>query len=125
MSVAAEVLHRSVRRVVVVQIIIAAAVAAAFFLASDWHDVLAALYGGAITVFASWWLGRQVRRADVTPSATGMGGKLAIYAMASVRFVVVLGLLALGIGGLELAAPALIIGFSTAKLGFFATLLSA
>lgn len=121
MSVAAVAFHRGVHRAVAVQLVLALAVALLFFAASGWPAAVAALYGGAITVVTSWWLGRQVRRAAVT---RGLASRVVIYAMGSLRFVVVLALLAIGIGALHLAAPPLITAFSVAKLGFFATLVS-
>lgn len=121
MSVAAVAFRRGVRRAVIVQSGLALAVALLFFSVSGWPAAAAALYGGAITVVTSWWLGRQVRRASVT---RGLASRVAIYAMGSLRFVVVLALLAIGIGALHLAAPPLITAFSVAKLGFFATLVS-
>lgn len=121
MSVAAAAFHRGVLRAVLIQITLAVAVALLFFAADGWPALLAALYGGAITVFTSWWLGRQVKRAAVTH---GIASRVAIYAMGSLRFIVVLALLAVGIGALHLAAPPLITAFSVAKLGFFATLVS-
>jgi F0F1-type ATP synthase assembly protein I len=122
MSVAIATYQRSVRRVVLVQLVLATAVAVAFYCACGWRELFAALYGGGVTILASLWLGRQLRRATLTQRSSSLGSRLATYSMASMRFVVVLALFAIGLGALELTAPAMIIGFATAKLGFFASL---
>lgn len=122
MSAAAVAFHREVHRAVFVQAVLALAVALLFLASSGAPAALAALYGGAITVVTSFWLGRQVRQAALT---RGPASRVLIYAMGVLRFIVVLALLAIGIGALHLAAPPLITAFSVAKLGFFATLVSA
>lgn len=122
MSVAVDSLRQGVRRTVLIQAAIAASVSMACYALGGWHEFVSALYGGAIVVLASLWLGRYTRRAGGAHS--GWGERLATYSMAGLRFVAVLSLLAVGLGALQLAAPPLIIAFAATHLGFMAALIS-
>lgn len=122
MSVAVDSLRRGVRRTVLIQSAIAATVAIACYAMAGWHELVSALYGGAIVVLASLWLGLYARRAG--DARDGWGERLASYSMAALRFAAVLSLLVIGLGALHLAAPPLIAAFAATHLGFMAALIS-
>ncbi len=122
MTVAVDSLRQGVRRTVLIQAALAVAVAMVCYALAGWHELVSALYGGAIVVLASLWLGRYTRRAGATH--TGWGTRLVTYSMAGLRFVAVLSLLVVGLGALQLAAPPLIIAFAVTHLGFMAALTS-
>jgi ATP synthase protein I len=111
MNFAAEALRKGVRRVIVLQALLTLSVAAAFGYARGRHDFMSALYGGAVVVLLSLWLGRGVRRAE------GLG---ALYANAVTRYAAAVVLLGLGLGVLKLAPLSLIVAFAVAQFGFLA-----
>lgn len=72
---------------------------------------MSALYGGAITLLLTGWLGRGVWR------ARGLG---ALYANAITRYAAAMLFLGLGMGVLKLAPLPLIAAFAVAQFGFLA-----
>ena len=122
MSVAVDSLHRGVRRTVLIQVAIATTVAVACYAMAGLHEFVSALYGGAIVVLASLWLGLYARRDGA--GRNGWGERLVSYSMAALRFAAVLSLLVLGLGALHLAAPPLIVAFAATHLGFMAALIN-
>ncbi len=107
-----------IRRVLVTQIVLCLLVGAVFALAQGAHAALAALYGGAVTLVATLWLGRGVARAGASAHGGGTRSQWILYSGALQRFVVVLVLLAVGFGVLKLSPLALIAGFVAAQFGF-------
>src|SRR5579863_7534315 len=97
MSVAEETLNKGIRRVILSQVIVTAFVAGAFLLwpalkdgtAPEIFKGLSALYGGGVTVFSTWWLGRSVRRAGERARHDANAGKMALYMGAAQRFVTI------------------------------------
>ena len=86
-------------------------VAAGFGFARGGLSLLSALYGGAITLLLTGWLGRGVWRA---------GGLGALYANAITRYAAAMLFLGLGLGVLKLAPLPLIVAFAVAQIGFLA-----
>jgi len=111
MNFAAEALRKEVRRVILFQALLSLTVAAAFGYARGRYDFMSALYGGAVVMLLSAWLGRGVRRA---------GGLGALYANAVTRYVAAMVLLGIGLGVLKLAPLPLIVAFAVAQFGFLA-----
>lgn len=72
---------------------------------------MSALYGGALALLLTWWLGRGVWRS---------GGLGALYANAITRYAAAMLFLGLGMGVLKLAPFPLIVAFAAAQLGFLA-----
>jgi ATP synthase protein I len=110
-----ETLHKGVRRVLLFQALLTLLVAAAFAVARGRYDFLSALYGGAVAVLLSGWLGRGVLR------STGLGS---LYANAITRYGAAVLFLGLGLGVLKLAPLPLIVAFAVAQFGFLAELRS-
>ncbi|MHB8453328.1 MAG: ATP synthase subunit I [Acidiferrobacterales bacterium] len=128
MSYAAEILSKSIRRVLFTQLLLTLAVAAAYLaidgLSGRRGPVPAALFGGAAALASTWFLGRRVRRAS-EPASLSAGGQLAFYAGAAPRFVVTIVLLGIGMGWLKLAPVPLIVAFGLAQFGFVINLFAA
>lgn len=111
MNFAAAALCKGVRRVILIQGLLSLFVAAGFGYARGGFSLLSALYGGAITLLLTAWLGRGVWR------ARGLG---ALYANAITRYAVAMLFLGFGIGAFKLAPLPLIVAFAVAQLGFLA-----
>lgn len=113
MNFAAAKLRKGVRRVLLFQALLTLLVAAAFGVARGRHDFLSALYGGAVAVLLSAWLGRGVLR------SASLGS---LYANAITRYGAAMVLLGVGLGVLRLAPLPLIAAFAVAQFGFLAEL---
>ncbi len=128
MSYAAEILSKSIRRVLLTQLLLTLAVAAAYLvidgLSGRRGPVPSALFGGAAALASTWFLGRRVRRASETASHIA-GGQLGFYAGAAPRFVITIVLLGVGMGWLKLAPVPLIVAFGLAQFGFVISLFAA
>ena len=107
-----------IRRVLATQIVLCLLVGGVFALAQGAQAAGAALYGGAVTLLGSLWLGRGVTRAGASAHSGGARSQWILYGGALQRFVVVLVLLAIGFGVLKLSPMALIAGFAAAQFGF-------
>jgi ATP synthase protein I len=114
MNFAAETLRKGVRRVIVFQALLTLLVAAGFGYARGGQGFLSALYGGAVAVLLSAWLGRGVKR------AVGLGS---LYANALTRYAAAMLLLGIGMGVLKLTPLPLIVAFAVAQLGFLASVM--
>ncbi len=110
-----ETLRKGVRRVLLFQALLTLLVAAAFGVARGRYEFLSALYGGAVAVLLSGWLGRGVLR------STGLGS---LYANAITRYGAAMLFLGLGMGVLKLAPLPLIVAFAVAQFGFLAEMRS-
>ena len=111
MIFAAEQLRKGVRRVLLFQALLTLLVAAAFGVARGRYELLSALYGGAVAVLLSGWLGRGVLR------STGLGS---LYANAITRYGAAMLFLGLGLGVIKLAPLPLIAAFAVAQFGYLA-----
>jgi ATP synthase protein I len=108
---AAGALREGVRRVILIQGLLSLFVAAGFGYVHGGFSFLSALYGGAITLLLTVWLGRGVWR------ARGLG---ALYAFTITRYAAAMLFLGFGMGVLKLAPLPLIVAFAVAQLGFLA-----
>lgn len=112
-------LRQGVRRVVWAQALLTLVVAAAFALRGGPREALAAVYGGAVTILISAWLGWRLRRAG-GQTQTAAGGLSLLYSSAVLRYAAAIVLLALGFGVLKLSPVPLVIAFGLAQFGFLA-----
>lgn len=110
-NLAAAVLRKGVRRVILLQALLALLVAAVFGYVHGGFDFLSALYGGFIAMLLTTYLGMGVAR------ARGLGS---LYMNAVTRYGAAILGLGLGIAVLKLAALALIASFAVAQLGLLA-----
>lgn len=107
-----------IHRVLIIQSLLTVATAAVFLIVNGFAEAQAALYGGAIALLSAWMLARRMRTA-VTASQTGpQNGMQSLLMGAALRFILVLGLFALGMGWLKLLPLPLIIGFAVAQIAF-------
>ena len=115
MIFAAEQLRKGVRRVLLFQALMTLLVAAGFGIARGRYDFLSALFGGAVAMLLSGWLGRGVLR------STGLGS---LFANAITRYGAAMLILGLGMGVIRLAPLPLIVAFAVAQFGFLAEMRS-
>lgn len=107
------------RRVIRIQFLISTVIAGLFFLLEDsWNTALAALYGGGASVIIAWYLSRGVLRASQLAAQDPKKSMATLYVGAVQRFLLVLGLLVVGIAGLKLEPFALCVGFAAAQLSY-------
>lgn len=118
MDIAIRQVQAKARKVVVLQLIIAALSAAIFAVIQDGWSALSALYGGLTSLAVSWMLRRGVLKANEIARDDPKRGMTALYVGAVQRFVLVLALLGLGLGLLEMAPLATVIGFGSAQLAY-------
>jgi ATP synthase protein I len=125
-SYAADVLKTGIRRVLLSQLVLVVGVAAGSWILvgepAGRFSALSALYGGAITMLSTWWLGRRVQQSGAIAHTQPQRSQMVLYAGAIQRFVLTLVLLGLGLGWLDLAPVPLIVAFAAAQLGFLTNL---
>jgi ATP synthase protein I len=85
-----------------------------------YFDGLAVIYGGLVSMVLAWLHKRGVRKAEQRAIHDPKGSMLVLYVGAVVRFLLLIGLLGLGMGLLKLPALPLFAGFVLAQLGFLA-----
>jgi ATP synthase protein I len=81
-------------------------------------DSLSALYGGFASVLTALVLSRGVKRAEEAVLRDPKQSLQILYFGAVKRFLLVMGLIALGLAVLKLAPIALCVGFAVAQMGF-------
>ena len=117
MKIAEPELAAKARWVISTQLIISVIVAAVFLVKGVWESV-AALYGGiaslCITMLLLWGIERATEAAKDNP---GKSMRI-LYAGAAQRFLVVIGLLAMGIALFKLNPIAMCVGFALAQLSY-------
>lgn len=118
MDIAIHQVQAKARKVVVLQLIIAALSAAIFAIMDNGWSALSAFYGGCTSLAVSWMLRRGVLKANEIARDDPRRGMTALYVGAVQRFVLVLALLGLGLGLLEMAPLATVIGFGGAQLAY-------
>ena len=114
-------LSRGAIRVVVAQLALTLLVAGVFGVMRGRDALLAALYGGLVTVLVTGWLAWRVRRAGNagTAATAGLG---VIYSSWVMRYVTVALLLAAGLGYLKLMPLPLLSAFAVTQFGFLASI---
>lgn len=119
MSVAAPTLQHSLRRTLLIQALLILVVAVGFMLIQGWLAAVAALYGGAITLIGTWWIGRRVQYASELLLKGHPGqSSLVLYAGAALRFIFAAVALALGMAVLKLGPVPQLTAFALAYLGY-------
>jgi len=113
-------LSRGAMRVVVAQFALTLLVAGVFGVTRGRDALLAALYGGMVTVLVTGWLAWRLRRAGNAGTAAA-AGLAVIYSSWVMRYVAVALLLAAGLGYLKLMPLPLISTFALAQFGFLAS----
>ena len=85
------------------QLIVIALVALVFaFTFQNSTHVIAALYGGIISLTLSWTLGWALTKASKIVKTDPKKGLMVVYISAVIRFILMIGLFAMGIGALGL-----------------------
>lgn len=105
------------RSVTGLQIICSVLVAGLFLVQGTW-DAVSALYGGLAGVLTTLILSRGVKRAEQSVLRDPKRSLQILYFGAAQRFLLVAGLLALGLAALKLAPVAMCVSFALAQLCF-------
>jgi F0F1-type ATP synthase assembly protein I len=105
------------RRIIVVQVGVSLVAAAGFLAQGPWEAV-SALYGGLASVVLAMLSGRGFKRAHEHALSDPKKSMMILYIGAVQRFVAVLVLLALGLGGFKLDPLAVFIGFALAQTSY-------
>lgn len=108
------------RQLMLVQVVVTAVLALAWGAFGEYIDGLAVAYGGFVSMLLAWLHKRGVRKAELRAISDPKGSMLVLYVGAVVRFVLLIGLLGIGMGLLKLPALPLFAGFVLAQLGFLA-----
>jgi len=117
LSTADSQLAAKTRSVASLQIISSVVVAGLFLLYGVW-DSISALYGGFTSVLTVLYLSRGVKRAEEAVLRNPKRSLQILYFGAVQRFLLVAGLLALGLAVFKLAPIAMCVGFAVAQLSF-------
>lgn len=108
------------RRLMLGQLIVTAVLAVIWGMLGHYFDGLAVVYGGLVSMLLAWLHKRGVRKAEQRAISDPKGSMLVLYVGAVVRFLLLIGLLGVGMGLLKLPALPLFAGFVLAQLGFLA-----
>lgn len=109
-----DVLNRGARRVVLTQALLTLLVAGGFGVVGGTDELLAAVYGGMVTIIITAWLAWRLRTAG-SPVDAGFG---AIFLSWMLRYVAVALLLGAGLGYLKLVPLPLLSAFAVTQFGF-------
>jgi len=105
------------RSVASLQIISSIVVAGLFLMQGAW-EAASALYGGFASVLTVLWLSRGVKRAEEAVLRNPKRSLQILYFGAVQRFLLVAGLLAVGLAAFKLPPIAMCVGFAVAQLSF-------
>ena len=110
--------NRTLRRIVLVQLSLLglAAVLSSLFRGSDF--VIALLYGGSVTIATTLYSGWRLKVATAGDEHGPALNMMEFYKGTLLRFILVIALLALGLGYLKLEPLAVIIGFAITQIGY-------
>lgn len=115
-----DALIRGARHVLIAQMLLTLSSVAGFGVVHGWPGLLAALYGGMVTILITGWLAWRLRRAgQAHDPAAGMA---VIYSIWFLRYATVVVLLGAGLGYLRLLPLPLLVTFAVTQLGFLASL---
>ena len=118
MSYAAAHLRGNLRRVMTAQALIILVLAGSGMLLGGREAAQAAVFGGLITVLNTILLSRRIELLGSSPTGDVKRGLIIFLAGAVQRFVVTLGLLAIGLGPLALQPLPLLVAFAAAYIGY-------
>jgi len=110
-------LAEKARRVLVIQLATSVVAAAGFMIQGPW-EALSAFYGGLTSIVLALLSVRGFRSANKHALSDPKKSMMILYAGAVQRFVAVLVLLALGLGGFKLEPLAVFIGFAMAQASY-------
>ncbi len=118
MSYAAQVLRRTLLRLVTLQLTLTLATGFGFLAYQGANEFWAAIYGGAIALLNTSVSAHRLIRATQAAADDAQRGMMEIYIGAITRFVATPLFVAIGIAALKLDPVALIVGFAVAQLGY-------
>jgi len=118
-SVANNAFSHTLRKILLIQTGLVVIAAVVLTLVKGHEFFMATLYGGAViivsTIYFGWRLKIATQAVDNTPSVNSVELFKGIF----LRFVMVIGLLALGLGWLKLQPAGVLSGFIVAQLAFW------
>lgn len=109
---------RTLRRILQVQLILLGVAAVFFALYRGTDFVIALLYGGAVTIATTLYSGWRLKVATAGDEHGPALNMMEFYKGTLLRFILVIALLALGLGYLRLEPLAIIIGFAITQTGY-------
>ena len=109
---------RTLRRILRVQLIILVLAAIVSSLVWGMNFVMALLYGGAVTIATTLYSGWRLKVATAGDEQGPALNMAEFYKGTLLRFILVIALLALGLGYLKLEPLAVIIGFAITQTGY-------
>ncbi len=112
-------LSHTLRKVLGLQAALVTITAVALALLKGHEFFLATLYGGAIIIASTGYFGWRLGIATQTHGNEPAVNSVALFKSIFIRFVLVIGLLALGLGSLKLAPAGVLSGFIVAQLAFW------
>ena len=118
-STANKAFSHTLKKVLVIQAGLVGVTAIILSLLKGQELFLATLYGGAIIIASTTFFGWRLRIATQTVDDKPAVNSVELFKGIFLRFVMVIGLLALGLGWLKLAPLGVLSGFIIAQLGFW------
>lgn len=106
------------RRILLIQSGVALIVALGFLVFKGYWSGLSALYGAATSIVVALLLSRGVKKAGAMALQNPGGSMASLYLGAVQRFLVVVGLLAVGLGLLKFEPLPIVSGFIIAQLSY-------
>ena len=120
MSFAMLVMRRVLRRLLIIQFVITLIVAFAYLILQDFSGFIAALYGGSISLLATTLMSWRIGRATEIAAHEQQQGHIEIYIGAFQKFILILLMMAVGMGALKLDPLAILVSFALTQLSFAA-----
>ncbi len=111
--------RRTLLRLILIQVTLIAAAAIMIFLKKGTDFGLAALYGGAVSIAGALVSGWRVKLATDDAATDNTLRMAEFYKAVFFRLMIIIALLALGMGVLNMQALGILIGFIAAQLGYF------
>jgi len=106
------------KKIILLQLGISLVIALGFLFKDGLWVAVSAFYGGFVSMATTTMLSRGMLRASNAAAESAQKSQMILYLGAVVRFVLVLVLFGIGLGALEMAPLALIIGFVITQLVF-------
>ncbi len=120
MSFAIVVMRRVVRRLLIIQLLLTFMIALLSLIFGNINAMLATLYGGGITLLATLLTAWRIGRAGEVAYNDKQQAYIEIYIGAIQKFILILALMAIGMGYLTLNPLGILIGFAVTQLSFIA-----
>lgn len=109
----------TLRKILLVQVSLVVVTAVTLSLVKSPELFLATLYGGAVIIASTSYFGWRLRIATQTADNTPTVNSVELFKGLFLRFVMVIVLLALGLGWLKLSPAGILSGFIVAQLAFW------